>query len=67
MTEYLVIEASRTAYSPSQVKQTMTVGELIELLSEYNEYMPVVLSHDNGYTYGGIMQYDFDTKEVDED
>lgn len=67
MIEYLVIEANRTAYSPSQVKQTMTVGELIELLSEYNEYMPVVLSHDNGYTYGGIMLYDFYTKEVDEE
>ena len=67
MTEYLVIEASRTAYSPSQIQQTMTVGELIELLEDYDENMPVVLSHDNGYTYGGIMPYDFDTKEVDEE
>lgn len=67
MTEYLVIEANRTAYGPSQIQQTMTVGELIELLEDYDENMPVVLSHDNGYTYGGIMQYDFDTKEVDEE
>lgn len=67
MIEYLVIETSRTAYSPSQVKQTMTVGELIELLEDYDENMPVVLSHDNGYTYGGITQYDFYTKEVDEE
>ena len=67
MTEYLVIEASRTAYSPSQIKWTMTVGELIELLEYYDENTPVVLSHDNGYTYGGLRQYDFGTKEVDEE
>ena len=67
MTEYVVIEASRTAHNPSQVKQTMTVGELIDLLSEYNENSPVVLSHGNGYIYDGIMRYDFYTKEVDDE
>ena len=34
----------------------MTVGELIEFLSDYDEDTLFVLSHDRGYTYGSINQ-----------
>ena len=34
--------------------RTMTVGELREALEEFDDDAKVILSHDNGYTYGGI-------------
>ena len=50
----LILKAERTGYTPAQVGQTMTVGELIAFLSDYDEDMPIYTSQDNGYTYGGI-------------
>lgn len=52
----IIIEASREAYSIADVRNTMTVGELIAYLQDYDEDTPIYLSHDNGYTYGGISQ-----------
>lgn len=59
-TEYLKIEVSRDAYSQEDIT-TMTVGELISLLRYYDPNLPVILSHDNGYTYGGLDEYNFET------
>lgn len=59
-TKYLKIEVSRDAYSQEDIS-TMTVGELISLLKYYDEDLPVILSHDNGYTYGGLDEYNFET------
>lgn len=53
----VLIRANRDAYFLSQVNDTMTVGELIEVLENYDEDDRVYLCHDNGYTYGGL-QYD---------
>jgi hypothetical protein len=52
--QYLRIEAERQVYAPTDVRRTMTVGELISFLQDFPEDMPVILSHDNGYTFGGI-------------
>lgn len=38
----------------------MTVGEMIDVLSQYDEDTPVYLSFDNGYTYGGITEERFE-------
>lgn len=54
--EYLRIETLREGYGIDQIRKTMTAGELIELLSEFDEDTPVYLSFDNGYTYGGITE-----------
>lgn len=51
---YLEIAAERTAYSVGDIRRTMTVGELQAALDSFDEDMPVYLSHDNGYTFGGI-------------
>lgn len=59
--EKLFIEGRRDGYSPSQCYKTFTVGELIELLQDYDEDMEVYLKNDNGYTYGSIS---FDSFEV---
>ena len=59
MKQALILEARREGYALSQIWATMTAGELIELLQQYDEDCPVYLSHDNGYTYGGIREDDF--------
>ena len=50
------IDSRRDGYSPSQCHDTMTVGELIDILSQYDEDQPVYIRNDNGYTYGNITE-----------
>ena len=66
MKTQVIISAERTGYSPEQVTHTMTVGELISYLERFNEESKVYLSHDNGYTYGGIHRDSFDEREVED-
>lgn len=63
----LIMETHRTGYSTEQVGETMTVGELIELLSMFDEDTPVYTSHDCRFTFGGISEADFDEEEADFD
>jgi len=65
----LFMEAERTSYGIDQIRNTMTVGELIAFLSDYDEDMPIYTSQDNGYTFGGIGYDNFreeDSEEEDE-
>ena len=52
------ISATREAYEPSQLHHTMTVNDLIDCLQEmadaYGEDTLVVVSNDNGYTFGSL-------------
>ena len=61
----LIMEAERTGYAIDQVRGTMTVGELIAFLSDFDEDMPIYTSQDNGYTYGGIRYDNFREEEGD--
>lgn len=61
----IAIEAHRKGYSPDQVPYTMTVGQLIGYLSDYEDDTPVYISNDRGYTYGGIGWEDI--REIEED
>lgn len=64
----LLIEGRRNGYSPDQCGETMTVGELIQYLSEwYDEDTPIYLCNDEGYTYGNIDRGSFEEKEFGED
>ena len=65
--ECLVIQAEREGYSKTQIHRTMTVGELIAVLSDYDEDLPVYLSHDSGYTFGGILEYRFEVQDMEEE
>ena len=56
----LFINAQRTGYSSSQIQHTMTVGELIAALEDFDENTLVYLKHDGGYTYGGINWSDLE-------
>jgi len=55
----VMINAKREEYNYDQIRHTMTVGELIRLLHDFNDYDLVYLSHDNGYTFGGLTEDDF--------
>lgn len=63
----LIINAERTGYEPGQIRSTMTVGELIEALSEYDEDTPVYTAQDGGYTYGGLSYDSFEEYEGEEE
>lgn len=55
----IVFEALRRGYGIDQVADSlMTVAELMEILQEYDDDTLVVISHDNGYTYGSLRLED---------
>lgn len=64
--EVLLIEGRREGYSFSQIRRTMTVGELIDYLEDYDRDTLVYLNNDNHYTYGGITTSSFSYGEVNE-
>lgn len=62
--EKLFINATRDAYSPSQIRETMTVNELIDFLqNNYEGSEEIYLSFDNGYTYGALTESSFGSDE----
>ena len=62
----LIMEAERTGYSLEQIHQTMTVGELIAFLEDFDMDTPIYTSQDNGYTYGGVSYGSFRECEEEE-
>ena len=62
----LLLEAKREGYSTDQIRSTMTVGELIKFLSDYDEDTEVYISNDRGYTYGSITMDDFTEEDEEE-
>ena len=65
--ERLIIDTTREGYSIDQIRHTMTVGELIALLEDYDEDTPVYLGFDDRYTYGGITEDRFSHEESEDD
>lgn len=55
----LTINGAREGYAIDQINNTMTVGELINFLSDYDEDTKVMINNDNGYTYGSIRLSSF--------
>ncbi|MBR1761535.1 MAG: hypothetical protein IJ741_10225 [Schwartzia sp.] len=50
----LVIYTTREGYGTDQINETMTAGELINFLEDFDEGTKIYLAFDKGYTYGGI-------------
>lgn len=67
MKEILLLNAMREGYAVNQVHETMTAGELIGFLEQFDEGTPIYLSHDDGYTYGGITETRFEEAELDDE
>ena len=53
----IVFDAPRTGYGIDQIENPMTVRELREMLESLDDNTTVIMSHDNGYTYGSISRY----------
>jgi len=61
---FLKIEARRDSYGAQDLKnQTVTVGELIAILENYDSDLKVILSHDRGYTFGAVTESNIDEDE----
>lgn len=54
MREAIVFEAMRDGFGIDHIKNPMTIGELMDILQDYDEDTLFILSHDNGYTYGSL-------------
>lgn len=63
----LYIEGRRNGYAPDQCGRTMTVGELIAFLQDFDDELPVYLRNDRGYTYGSVTEGSFDEETGDEE
>ena len=63
----ILLNTNRSGYSTDQIKNTLTVGELIGILSDYDEDAKVYFSNDNGYTYGGLNWDTVEEREESED
>ena len=59
----LFTDGKRNGYGPDQCGRTLTVGELIEILEDFDEDRPVYLRNDSGYTYGSITERDINAAE----
>ena len=67
MKQVLYIDAQREGYAIGQVRQTMTVAELICYLEQFDEDAQVFLRHDGGYTYGGINPFSFADETLEDE
>ena len=68
--QVLIIEAKREGYTIEQAeneRKAITVGELMQLLEDFDEDTKVYISNDNGYTYGSVTEYRIREEWVDED
>ena len=67
MANLVFIKGRRDGYAPDQCGHTMTVGELIAYLEDFDEDAKVYLKNGNGYTYGRITQNSFEEGEGDDE
>jgi hypothetical protein len=66
MKPVLYIESRREGYSPAQCGQTLTVGELVEYLEQFDHETEVYISNDSGYTFGSIRWDSFDDGMIED-
>lgn len=68
MRSAVVFEAERTGYAIEQIANgAMTVGELRGILEDFSDDDLVVMSHDNGYTFGSLSSSLMQESYEDED
>lgn len=63
----IFINAHNNGYNPEQCGNTITVGELKDILENYEEDTKIYLKFNNGYTYGSVHGYQFEDDFEDED
>lgn len=68
--QVIIIEAKREGYTIEQAeneREAITVGELMQMLEDFDEDTKVYISNDNSYTYGSVTEYRIREDWVDED
>ena len=67
----VVINANREGYSLDQLYGTLTVGDLIAYLSDFDDELPIVIGNDkqhgSWYTFGSISYDDIQEYEEEEE
>jgi len=67
----IIINANREGYGTDQIRNTMTVGKLIDALSDFDEETPVYIGNDRKsygwYTYGGITMRDIEETDGEDE
>ena len=67
----IIINANREGYGIDQIRSTMTVGKLIDALSDFDEDTPVYIGNDRQsygwYTYGGITMRDIEETDGEDE
>ena len=64
----IIIEASRDCYSQCEAaERSMSVRELIDYLEQLDEDAKVILSHDQGYTFGWLSERRIDDEPIEFD
>ena len=56
----IYLNTNRIAYSPDQIKNTLTVQDIIDIFSEFEPEAKVYFRNDDGYTYGNISHQDIE-------
>lgn len=67
---YIALSTCREGYNVQQAEDyesALTVGELIEVLSQYDENTKVYFCNDHGYTYGSVTEDCIDEDEYEEE
>lgn len=66
----ITLDVEVCCYSPSQsIDDAISIGELKEILDEYDEDDKIMLRFSNGYSFGNISEDDFRERfyEMDEE
>lgn len=64
----IFINGNRNGHSPDLCGHTLTVGDLIAYLEDFDEDRPVFLRNDNGCTYGHIRAESiYEAEDLQED
>lgn len=58
--QIVFVKTCREGYSTDQIGYTMTVGDMIDFLRRFDKDAKIYLDNDNGYTYGGVKDYNIE-------
>lgn len=67
MANIITIEGRREGYAPDQIRHTMTVGDLINYLEQFESSSLVMIQTDHGYMFGSIDEESFNDIEDEEE
>ena len=61
-----MFNTGRDCYTVEQCGKTITVRELIDILSEFDEDTEIFFKNDDGYTYGYITDRRIELEYIEE-